>query len=48
MLLKFLVFVISPGRFFSVEKLAFTKLLPKPFSSLPLVNGTLEEMKPGT
>lgn len=38
--------MISPGRFLSAEKLAFTKLLPKPFSSLPPVNGTSVEMKP--
>lgn len=44
--IKVSVSVISPGRFLLVEKLAFTKVLPKPFSALPTVNGTLVEIKP--
>lgn len=44
--IKVSVSLISPGRILSVEKLAFTKLLPKPFCGLPPVNGTLVEIKP--
>lgn len=44
--IKVSVSLISPGRFLSVEKPALTKLLPKPFSSLPPVIGTLVEIKP--
>lgn len=45
MLLKFLCLSDIPGEILSVEKLAFTKLLAKPFGGQPLANGTLVEIK---
>lgn len=45
MLLKFLRLCDIPREIFPVEKLVFTKLLPMPFSGLPLVNGTWVEIK---